>query len=353
MSLPAAPPHWRPTLLTLLCALIGGLSFRSLAAPLPWLLGPMVACAAVNLATGCLRAPRSLRIGGQWVIGIVLGLYFTPAVTAQLLHQGGWILAGVLWAITLGLALALLMRRLTGVDWPTAFFATAIGGASEMLVQAERVGGHGATVAVAHSVRLMLVVVLIPFLYQALDLHGVDPYPSATVAVDPPGLLGLIVATGAGALLLDRLGWPNAWVIGPLLVAAAFTATGHHPSAVPAWLVAAGQLGIGLTLGTRFTPDFLSRALPTVVVSLGLTCIGLMACAAFAWGLGLASGIPTATLILATAPGGIAEMSLTARNLALGVPIVTAFHVIRMAVVVLSIGTIYRWTSRWLEAGRA
>jgi uncharacterized protein len=38
-------------------------------------------------------------------------------------------------------------------------------------------------------------------------------------------------------------------------------------------------------------------------------------------------------------------MSLTARNLELGVPIVTAFHVARLAVVVLTIGAVYRLTA--------
>jgi uncharacterized membrane protein AbrB (regulator of aidB expression) len=47
-------------------------------------------------------------------------------------------------------------------------------------------------------------------------------------------------------------------------------------------------------------------------------------------------------MILATSPGGIAEMSLSARVLHLGVPVVTAFHVMRMVVVVLAIGPLYR-----------
>jgi uncharacterized membrane protein AbrB (regulator of aidB expression) len=52
------------------------------------------------------------------------------------------------------------------------------------------------------------------------------------------------------------------------------------------------------------------------------------------------------TMILATSPGGIAEMSLTARVLHLGVPVVTAFHVSRMVIVVLTIGPLYRGWQR-------
>ena len=346
MPNPLKYPRWRATAVTLSWAVLGGLLFQAIRSPLPWMIGPMIVCAAVNMATGKLYAPRSFRIAGQWVIGLVLGLYFTPPVVAQLPAIGGWIALGVVWAIVLGVLLARLMQRLAGVDWATAFHATAIGGASEMLVQAERAGGHGASVAVAHSVRLMCVVVLIPVLYRLLDLHGADPYQSAGDGVHLGGLLLLLLATGAGALIIDRMRWPNAWVIGPLLVAAVITAADYHPSAVPRWLVLAGQLSIGMTLGSRFTPDFLGRAWRTVLVSVVVTAVGLVACAGFAWVLARLSGIPVETLVLATAPGGVAEMSLTARNLELGVPIVTVFHVVRMAVLVLSIGSIYRWTIR-------
>ena len=43
-----------------------------------------------------------------------------------------------------------------------------------------------------------------------------------------------------------------------------------------------------------------------------------------------------ATLVLGTAPGGIAEMCITAKVLQLGVPLVTAFHVTRLVVLLLA-----------------
>jgi membrane AbrB-like protein len=228
------------------------------------------------------------------------------------------------------------------MDRPTAFYAAAIGGASEMVVQAERQGGHGASVAAAHSVRVMMVVVTIPFVYKALDLHGADPYLPATVAVNYGGLLALAIVTLCGAVLADRIGSPNAWVIGPLLLAGLLTALGFHWSAVPQWLTIAGQVAIGMTLGVRFTPSFYRSAPRIVASSVVVTLVAMLACSAFGWALGRLSGIAPATLILATSPGGVAEMSLTARNLDLGVPMVTAFHVTRMAALVMGAGGVYR-----------
>jgi membrane AbrB-like protein len=184
--------------------------------------------------------------------------------------------------------------------------------------------------------------VTIPFIYKALDLHGTDLFMPAVSAVNPGGLLALAVVTLAGALLADRVRSPNAWVIGPLLLSGLLTAFGFHLSAMPQWLVVAGQVAIGMTLGTRFTPSFY-RSAPRIVASSAIvTVVAMLACGAFGWLLGRLSGISPATMILATSPGGVAEMSLTARNLELGVPMVTAFHVTRMAALVLCVGSVYR-----------
>lgn len=54
------------------------------------------------------------------------------------------------------------------------------------------------------------------------------------------------------------------------------------------------------------------------------------------------SGVPYPTLVLAVAPGGIAEMCITAKVLGLGVPVVTAAQVVRVVVLVTCTGWIYR-----------
>ena len=56
--------------------------------------------------------------------------------------------------------------------------------------------------------------------------------------------------------------------------------------------------------------------------------------AAMGWGLAQFTGIFVPTMLLAAAPGGIAEMSITARALQLGVALVTAAHVTRVLIIV-------------------
>ncbi len=337
----------QPFLLSLTIGFIAALFCDWLDTPLPWMIGPLFSTAAARMAGIKLYNPVQVREAGQWAIGTALGLYFTPPVLKVLESYLGFIIAGVAFALVLGVFCGWLLHRLAKVDRTTAFFAMAVGGASEMASQGERHGAKVDRVAAAHSLRIMLVVGIIPFVFEFAEVHGSDAYAPGARVVDYPGLLLLILLTSAGALLLKHLRSPNAWVIGPLAVAIALTANGVNLSALPEWMVHLGQLFIGISLGTRFTPEFLHTA-PRYLASVALCALIAMAIAAcFAMGLSAVSGIHPATAILATSPGGIAEMSLTAKTLQLGVPIVTAFHVTRMAALVLTIGPLFRILRNW------
>jgi membrane AbrB-like protein len=333
-----------PALALALCA---ALVCVSLDTPLPWLIGPLFSTALACMLGARLRAPVQAREAGQWAIGTALGLYFSASVLSVLARYAAWIALAVLFALVLGAAGAWMLQRLCGADKATAFFAMAVGGASEMAVQGERHGALVEKVAAAHSLRIMMVVGTIPFIVRALHAQASLPaFVPAAGEVHYPGLALLALATSAGALVLKRRALPNAWVIGPLIVALLLTANGIHLSRLPEWAIRMGQLLIGVSLGTRFTPTFVHTAPRFLASVAACTAVALLLASSFALLLSRMSGMHWATAVLATSPGGIAEMALTARVLNLGVPVVTAFHVTRMVVVVLTIGPAYRLLMR-------
>ena len=334
---------------TLVMALSGATLAIWIKLPLPWFTGPLIMVAGLNMSGIQLLPLPHARQAGQWIIGLALGLYFTPTMVQVVARLASWIIAGVVFAVGLGLVGASLLRLLTGESATTCFFAAAIGGAAEMATQAEKHGGRVDRVAAAHSLRIMLVALLVPLTLQWLGLEGSDPYAPASTTFDPAGFAVLVAVTGGAAFVLARLGVPNAFMLGPLLATAAITAAGFAWSSLPTPLLNAGQLLIGIALGSRFAPEFF-RAAPrylAAVALLTLTYLGLSALFG-AW-LAHMAGLATATAVLATTPGGIGEMAITAKVLKLGAPIVTAFHSIRMALVVLVIGALFRgvaWTRR-------
>lgn len=345
----------RAFLSALAAGILAALLCAHLDTPLPWMIGPLFATAALRLCGMELSAPVRVREAGQWAIGTALGLYFTAPVLAVLAARAGWIAAAVVFALALGCFCAWLLHKLSRTDRTTAFFAMAVGGASEMAVQGEHHGANVERVAAAHSLRIMMVVGIIPFAIRYWGQHGLgmgtDLFVPGARSVEPLGLLALILLTSGAALALKKGRLPNAWVIGPLLMALALTAFGVHLSRLPEWMVKAGQLFIGISLGTRFTPGFL-RTAPRYLASVAAcSALALALAAAFGLLLARAAGLNPGTAILATSPGGIAEMSLTAQTLHLGVPIVTAFHVSRMVILVLAIGPLFRRMRRMRAAG--
>jgi len=342
-------------LATLLLALAAALACVALHTPLPWMIGPLFAVSLASIAGQPTASHTPLRNLGQWVIGTALGLYFTPQVVT--LVAGVWwaILLAIGWALLLGWGFGRWLHRVHAARMPhvpeksmraTTYFAGAIGGASEMTLLAESAGARTDLVAAAHSLRLMVVTVTIPFAMQWSGLHGLEINPPGVREVNPAGLALLALATGAGGLVMRALGRTNPWFMGPLLVAMGFTVAGQSLSAVPTWLSNTAQLVIAVSLGVRFSREFLHTA-PRWLGSVALGTVGMLVlCAGAAWLLAGATGLHPATMILGTSPGGIAEMSITAKVLQLGVPVVTAFQVCRLVAVLLIVGPMYRWTER-------
>jgi len=215
-----------------------------------------------------------------------------------------------------------------------------------MTILGERYGAQVDKVAAAQSLRILIVVVTIPAIYAALRLHGADPFPAATGDIHWERLSVLLLATGLGGLILQRLNVPNAFVLGALAVAIPLTASELAGSAVPRWAINAAQLLLGCALGSRFNRGFLKRA-PRFVASVVASIAAAMALSAvFAFGMARLTGLHPATLVLATAPGGIAEMAVTAQVLDLGVPVVTAFHVTRVMLLLVCTGPLFGWLRR-------
>ena len=332
---------WR-WLLAVVASIAAGACLHLVGAPLPWMIGPLLAFAASNIMHANVQVPRQVRFAGQWIVGAALGLYFSAPVVERLIDLSGWIVLATVLSLGAGLVASQLLIRIGGVDPVTAFFAGTVGGAAEMANQAERYDARVDQVAASQVTRVLLVVLLLPLGFKLSGLHGDDLSHAVSVPLHPQGLLGLLGAGLAMGALAARVGIPNGWLFGPLVLSAALTASGYAPSSVPGWLVNLGQWLIGCSLGARFTPAFF-RGSPRFLLGVLVSGGALIAlCMATGVLIALLSGIPWTTMVLATAPGGIAEMGLTAKLLQLGVPVVTAFHIIRLAVVVSTVGPGFR-----------
>lgn len=335
-----------PAIALLLCAAAGAL-FAWLRTPLPWMIGPLLAMALCNFSGARLRSAPGGRQLGQLIIGTALGLYFTPAVAREVASSWLLLLIAALFAIALAWACGWFLSRVAGTDRTTAFFASVPGGAAEMAVLGERFGARVDRVVFAQSMRVLIVVIVVPFALTYSGVHGADAYSPAPVPLDWGKLAVLLAVAAAAGALFTALGMPNPFMFGPLILAIGLTVNEVELSSVPAPVINAGQMLLGCALAARFEKEFLVNLGRYAVAVVASIVLAMLLAAMFGVGAAWVTGLAVPSLILATAPGGIAEMCVTAKVLQLGVPLVTAAHVTRVLILINATAPIYRLARRF------
>ncbi len=316
-----------------------GYLFDRLDTPIPWMIGPMIVVATLNLMGVRMHAVPYGRQMGQVILGSAVSLYFTPTVVAALATNIAAVAAATASAFLIGGLGALILSQVSGVDGKSTFFASIPGGAMAMANLAERYGAQIPPVAVAHSLRVSIVVIVIPF---ALTYGGI-PIVGAAYRPDVPLDLVVLVPWLVFGFVLgevsERLRLQNGYLLAPIFFGAALTVSGTQLSAVPHWMTDFAQLMFGLVLGARYERAFFASHRLFIPFALLNSFFILMASAVVAVALAWTFDLPIATMIIATAPGGMAEMIITAQALQIGVPLVVAFHMFR--VVIVNMGSQY------------
>jgi len=110
--------------------------------------------------------------------------------------------------------------------------------------------------------------------------------------------------------------------------------------------VAIAQVVIGSAVGCRFAGMRAAELGRAMLTAVGATAIMLGLAAAFVMGLAPLLGVPAAAMLLALAPGGLAEMSLISLALGLDVAYIATHHVVRILLVVGLVPFAKRWPRR-------
>lgn len=319
---------------------LGGVLALVLGFPLPWLLGSVMAVAAAAMFLPYRpEVPRNLRMGFVPVIGVSIGATFTPDIVAEAVRW--WPSLAALF-LFIPAAHMLCFRALLAfnLDRPTAFFGSVPGGLIESVVLGEEAGANVPLLTMLQFLRLILCILIIPLGFSISTGQAVGSGSGVAIGEQVPlalsdwGVLALcaLVGTVGGR----RIGLPAAVMTGPLFLSGAAHLAGIVHGAPPRWLIDLTQLVVGVSLGCRFVgvqPKLALRACSMAAVNLTLT-LGLAAIAAIT--LPPLVGEPWEAVVLAFAPGGLAEMSLVALSLELSILYVTAHHIAR---IVLSIAT--------------
>ena len=345
MSGPAATgraPGWprqaAKIALALALGTLGGYLADRLALPLAWMIGAMAVTTVAAVAGLPITMAMNLRTVMVAVLGIMLGSGFSPEILERL-GQWSLSLAAVgLYAAVAGAACTFYYRRLCRYDPVTAYFAAMPGGLSEMVLMGSAMGGDMRIISLTHAARVLLVVMALPFAFQLLAGYEPGDKPAAGLPLldMDPGAMAVLALCGLFGFLGARaLRIPAAGLVGPMFLSAVVHLIGWSEASPPLELVAAAQVVIGSAIGCRFAgtaPALIGRV---VLTAAGGTAILLAVSLATAFALQALTEIPGQALVLAFAPGGLAEMSLIALALSVDAAFVATHHVIRIFLIVI------------------
>lgn len=144
----------------LVAAMIAGLSARRLKAPGGPLLWSLAAAAAATLAFDLGPLPKAVGGAGQLMIGAIVGRELAGARLSDLRRYALPLLAGLLTLVVVSLVGGFVLAEMTPLSPRAALLATLPGGATDAVAFANETGSEGATVAVVHLTRQLLVVLV-------------------------------------------------------------------------------------------------------------------------------------------------------------------------------------------------
>ena len=323
------------SMLTLAIGTAGGGLATLCRLPLGWLLGSLVGAALLCCTFKEAHLPQPWRYAGQLAIGVSAGLAFTPHLLSHVASVLPIVIVAVLASISVGLVSSRLLMQMARINATTAYFASVPGGVAEMANLADRHGGDVAAVAVAQTLRIFLAVLTIPPLVRALGHADGIASMGGSRPLSTVGFLACLVCAIAFAWPLAWRHIPNAWLLGGLIAGLGVaSATGTY-FGVPEPGLSGAQVLIATTLGTRLRRETLNRQARIAVISMCATGFLLTVNIGFGVLLYRFAHIGLTSAILSTAPGGLAEMGLTAIALHADVGLVVAFHLMRTVMVAI------------------
>jgi membrane AbrB-like protein len=332
-------------LATFAIGLVGGYVAKLLHFPLPYMTGALLMTAALGLAGAPVRSVWQARAAGQFVTGTAIGTSFTPALLLTILTLLPMLIVGAAISIVIGTAGALILMRLVKVDSRTAFLAAMPGGVIEMANVAARVGADPLPIMVLQTMRVGLTVTVAPFLATVLAEHGTAQEIARAEVMSWPTIAMLMVASLVGGFALWLIRLPNCWFLGSIAAVAIIGALGLVQGRVPDVILVLAQVIIGVSIGTQYRHEFLTRLLRLLLASLVTVPFALLATGLVAVLYALLLTLPVPTTFLSLAPGGIAEMALTGKVLGLDAALITGFQVVRILMVTLGAA----WACRLFE----
>ncbi|MET0785930.1 MAG: AbrB family transcriptional regulator [Paenisporosarcina sp.] len=338
-------------------AALSGYAFYEIGIFLPWLLGPMFALLLLRQYTKItIIWPKILRQIGLIILGIQIGSSFTKQAVMLMWFDFPLMILLTLSVVGMALLLSMVFMKMTGESLATSILGSLPGGLSQMVLLSEEVQSANSTVVtLMQTFRIFAVVTIVPFLTAWVpkgshfnDL-ALSEFPSFHI-MHFFYFIGLGIAFFMG---MKKIHFPLPEIMAPIISMAILQfIINHSVIEVPSLLLILSQLFVGAHLGLQLekvTEHFSFRLFSAI---LGTNILLIAFCALMAYVLMIIHPLNSfLDFFISAAPGGIAEMSITALDTGADLSTVTSFHLFRIFFILLLAGPLVTMAlKRWIKS---
>ncbi|MFT8321113.1 MAG: AbrB family transcriptional regulator [Bacillus sp. (in: firmicutes)] len=338
-----------------IAAFIGGLIFYFCHLPLAWLLGPMIATVLFCKATKqSPKLPFSFRDAGLLSIGYSIGITFTKETFIEMFNHLPSMLAMTLSMIIFSLTLAYFTTKITHTNYKSAITGSIPGGLTQMMALCTEMKGIDlAAVTIIQVSRILSVVMLVPFLVYSPLFHGTEH--AAAVTVHPintfhVSIIPFLFLAFIGAKMVEKLKFPTPFMIGSMVVIAAFVVSGMHVPALPISILSISQVLIGIDLGLRVKLGDIENKTVFTIVSVASSIL-LVAFSLFLSVIliNMEQNVSIITAFIGLAPGGMAEMAILGQAVNGELTLITTYQLFRLLFILFCVPPLLKWTFHLLD----
>lgn len=325
-----------PRLIAVAAACLGTAVFWVTGLPLPLLLGPMTGCLVAALVGLPMQGVGVIGTVMRTILGVAIGASITTETLAALAEYLPTLILIPPFVAAIGAAGYPYLRRVAGLDAPTAFYAAMPGGLQDMLLFGEEAGGDPRALSLIHATRILVIVFIAPFLIAwayGIDLTAPPGVPATDV---PPAQIGLMIAAGlVGWWAAAKARLFGASILGPMVLTAILSLAGLIHQRPPAEMIWAAQFFIGLGVGAKYAGIRGRELRDFVGAGLVYSAIALAVSGVFLWGAIHISPVHQLDVLLSFLPGGQGEMVVVAIIAGADLGFVVTHHLLRIVVIIM------------------
>ncbi|WP_340372720.1 AbrB family transcriptional regulator [Peribacillus sp. FSL E2-0218] len=336
---------------TSILAFLAGYTFDRLGVYLPWMLGPLfvVMIAKVKLRKYMFWA-KPFRSIGLVILGLQLGSAFTKQSLNEMVEYLPVMLFTTIAIIFFSMVTGWFVGKRMNLSPSTSMLGSFPGGLSQMVVLSEDMKNSDETVVgFMQTLRIILVISIVPWLVthvMSVESGAVAPMaerPFFLFDYDGKMAIMMLVTLLSFIFITKRVNFPLPFLLGPLMAAAIFNLVGPGAPQIPDFWLSMSQLLIGTHLGYTLKVDNprLFRKMFGAVFLSNILLIGF--CYFLSIQLAPLLSLQANELFLSMAPGGVAEMAVTAMSVHVDLSVVTSFHLFRILFILFLLSPVIKW----------